>query len=199
MSQSNLDLAALVSSRICHDLISPIGAINNGLELLGMSGQAHDGPEMSLIAESVMNASARIRFFRIAYGATSEHEIGRAEVVAILNDLMDSGRLNVEWGPLEAQPRNAVRLAFLAIQCMETAMPYGGRIEVSCSRKQWKIHGKAKKFNAIDDLWSIITAGNVDPNLASTHVQFAMLPAAVTDQNRDICVIKTASDITIQF
>jgi histidine phosphotransferase ChpT len=116
MSQSNHDLAALVSNRICHDLISPIGAINNGLELLGMSGQALDGPEMSLIGESVMNASARIRFFRIAYGATSEHEIGRAEVVTVLNDLMGSGRLSVEWGPLEAQPRNAVRLAFLAIQ-----------------------------------------------------------------------------------
>ena len=72
MAQTELDLAALISSRICHDLISPIGAINNGLELLGMSGQSLDTPEMSLINESVQNASARIRFFRIAYGAASE-------------------------------------------------------------------------------------------------------------------------------
>ena len=42
MAQTELDLAALISSRICHDLISPIGAINNGLELLGMSGQSLD-------------------------------------------------------------------------------------------------------------------------------------------------------------
>jgi histidine phosphotransferase ChpT len=46
MALNNLDLAALVSSRICHDFISPIGAINNGLELLNMSGLAHDGPEI---------------------------------------------------------------------------------------------------------------------------------------------------------
>ncbi len=96
MSQGNLDLAALVSSRMCYDLIAPIGAINNGLELLSISGQALDGPEMSLIGESINNASARIRFFLIAYGATSEHEIGRAEMVAVLKDLIDSGRLSVE-------------------------------------------------------------------------------------------------------
>ena len=67
MSQNNVNIGALIGSRICHDLISPIGAINNGLELLSMSDE-RDGPEFDLITESVGNASARIRFFRIAYG-----------------------------------------------------------------------------------------------------------------------------------
>ena len=52
------DLAALLGSRICHDLISPIGAIGNGLELLMMDPGTH-GPEMSLISESVGHANAR--------------------------------------------------------------------------------------------------------------------------------------------
>lgn len=199
MAQSELDLAALISSRICHDLISPIGAINNGLELLGMSGQSLDGPEMSLINESVQNASARIRFFRIAYGAASDQEIGRAEVISILNDMLGAGRLNVEWGPLEGQPRKVVRLALLAIQCLETAMPYGGRIEVSSSRKQWKIHGKSEKFNQIDELWSAVTSKNAAPNITSAHVQFSLLPAAATEQNRDVRVTRSSTDITIQF
>jgi histidine phosphotransferase ChpT len=199
MAQSELDLAALISSRICHDLISPIGAINNGLELLGMSGQSLDTPEMALINESVQNASARIRFFRIAYGAASEQEIGRAEVISILNDMMGGGRLSVEWGPLEGQPRDVVRLALLAIQCLETAMPYGGRIEVSSSRKQWKIHGKSEKFNQIDTLWSAVSSVETAPDIAPAHVQFALLPAAAKEQNRDVRVTRTATDITIQF
>ena len=70
MSVDNANLAALVGSRICHDLISPIGAINNGLELLGMSGDM-SGPELELISDSVANANARIRFFRIAFGAAA--------------------------------------------------------------------------------------------------------------------------------
>jgi histidine phosphotransferase ChpT len=199
MAQTELDLAALISSRICHDLISPIGAINNGLELLGMSGQSLDTPEMSLINESVQNASARIRFFRIAYGAASEQEIGRAEVISILNDMMGGGRLSVEWGPLEGQPRDVVRLALLAIQCLETAMPYGGRIEVSSSRKQWKIHGKSEKFIQIDNLWSAVSSVETASDIAPAHVQFALLPAAAKEQNRDVRVTRTATDITIQF
>jgi histidine phosphotransferase ChpT len=64
----NIELTSLIGSRICHDLISPLGAIGNGVELLAMSEVAK-GPEMSLIAESVENANARIRFFRVAFGA----------------------------------------------------------------------------------------------------------------------------------
>ena len=58
MAQNDLDLAAFVSSRICHDLISPIGAINNGLELLNMSEASPVVPEMQLICDSVKSASA---------------------------------------------------------------------------------------------------------------------------------------------
>ena len=90
MGRNDVSLAALISSRICHDLISPIGAINNGLELLRMSVQ-RDGPEMDLIAQSVQNASARIRFFRVAYGAASDQPMGRAEVVTILRDITQEG------------------------------------------------------------------------------------------------------------
>jgi histidine phosphotransferase ChpT len=68
MSLSPRDLTSLIGSRICHDLISPLGAIGNGVELLAMSGTA-PGPEMDLISQSVENANARIRFFRVAFGA----------------------------------------------------------------------------------------------------------------------------------
>ncbi len=69
MNVRSSDLVALIGSRICHDLISPIGAIGNGIELIGLSG-AGAGPEMALISESVTNAQARIRFYyRVAFGA----------------------------------------------------------------------------------------------------------------------------------
>ena len=61
------DLAALLSSKLCHDLISPVGAINNGLELLDEGGA--DADAMNLIRNSARTASARLQFARIAYGA----------------------------------------------------------------------------------------------------------------------------------
>ena len=186
MGQNNVNLAALIGSRICHDLISPIGAINNGLELLNMSG-GNDGPEMELISESVENASARIRFFRMAYGAANAQPVGRAEVVSILQDNTRGGRLTMAYGPLDAQPRWAVRLVFLALQCMETAMPYGGRIEVSLTDGLWAVTGHADKFSVDPDLWERLTTGVLD-DLAPAHVQFGLLHHHARDAERKVRV-----------
>ncbi|RUU53240.1 histidine phosphotransferase, partial [Mesorhizobium sp. M2C.T.Ca.TU.002.02.1.1] len=79
------DLAALLCSRVCHDIISPVGAINNGLELLDEGGADEDA--MKLIRQSARNASARLQFARIAFGAAGSAgmmiDTGDAEAVAI--------------------------------------------------------------------------------------------------------------------
>ena len=67
------DLAELVGSRLCHDLVNPLSAIANGIELLTLSGAART-PEVELIADAVGDAMARIRFFRVAFGAARAGE-----------------------------------------------------------------------------------------------------------------------------
>jgi histidine phosphotransferase ChpT len=115
------DLNALLGSRICHDLISPLGAIGNGVELLAMSG-INAAPEIALISESVENANARIRFFRVAFGASSPGQmVGRPEIMSILNDMTKGGRLDIDWRPTDDVLRAQVKLAFLLLQCLESA------------------------------------------------------------------------------
>ncbi|WP_299783266.1 histidine phosphotransferase family protein [uncultured Roseobacter sp.] len=198
MGHSNINLAALIGSRICHDLISPIGAINNGLELLGMAGGT-PGPEIDLIQESVGNASARIRFFRIAFGAAGEQMMGRAEVTSILDDLMDGGRLDVAWGPLDPQPRGDVRMAFLALQCLENAMPYGGRIEVSNDDSNWLLHGQADKLNIDEPLWNILATRDAPADLRPAQVQFALLPIIAGDASRRIVTEMSDTQVKLRF
>ena len=65
---SGPDLAALLCSRVCHDVISPVGAINNGLELLDEGGTDDDA--LDLIRTSALNASVRLKFARLAFGAS---------------------------------------------------------------------------------------------------------------------------------
>ena len=79
MSNDSARIAGLVGSRICHDLVSPVGAISNGLELIALAGQP--GPEeMALISQSCSSATARINLFRMAFGAASaDQQIGGAE------------------------------------------------------------------------------------------------------------------------
>ena len=137
--QDKPDLAALIASRICHDLISPIGAIGNGVELLAMDAGAQR-PEMALISESVANANARIRFFRVSFGAASgDQRIARSEVMSVLTDLTRGGRISYAWTSVADLPRREVRLAFLLLQCVETALSYGGKVAVTRDEMGWTI------------------------------------------------------------
>lgn len=197
MGNSNVNLASLIGSRICHDLISPIGAITNGLELLDLTGGVQ-GPEMDLIADSVGNAGARIRFFRVAYGAAGEQIMGRPEVVSVLEDLNRGGRLNVMWGPLEGQSRGEVRLAFLALQCVETAMPYGGDVRIMVEDGKWTLTGQADKLNVDVELWKMLDGKN-NAEITPALVQFALLPAAAADLGRKARMKQVPGQLEVHF
>lgn len=198
MAIDQTELASLIGSRICHDLISPVGAINNGLELLAM-GAAQDTPEMALINESVGNASARIRFFRIAFGAAGDQMVGQPEIASILRDIYEGTRLTVEWAPTDPQSRSHVRLAFLALLCLETAMPYGGTITVDHREGQWRLAGSAEKLNIDAPLWSVLTARKADLHLRPAQVQFALLPLIAREEGRKLVSQADETTVTISF
>ena len=117
MPDPNASLAALVGSRLCHDLISPVGAIQNGLELLSMAGGA-PGPELDLIQDSCDSATARIRFFRVAFGAAdSEQMVSGRDIADTLEGLCKGGRTMAVWDAYGDYPRSAVQLVYLAFLC----------------------------------------------------------------------------------
>ena len=193
------DLAALLGSRICHDLISPIGAIGNGLELLLMEGSS-SGPEMALIAESVGNASARIRFFRIAFGiAPGDARLGRSEVQSILSDLTQGGRLSIDWQTAEDMPRPDVKIIFLLIQCLESAMAYGGKISVSVSDGRWIITGKATKLKINSALWEVLVNPAAVPDFTPAQVQFPLVAEEITRLHHRLTAELTETEIRLSF
>lgn len=198
MGEMNNTLFALIGSRICHDLISPVGAINNGLELLEMSGNP-TGPEIGLIGESVSHASARIRFFRIAFGAAGDQHIGPPEVNSMLRDLYGTSRLEVIWRLDVRAPRKQVRLAFLAILCAEAAMPYGGRIEIAEHAGRWRLKGLADRVNVDPDLWDILSGQPAPRDLQPAQVQFALLPLVASDIGRTVTCQMDSSTVTLVF
>lgn len=197
--QTRPDIAALIGSRICHDLISPIGAINNGLELLEMAGNT-SGPEMGLISDSVNNASARIRFFRLAFGAASDLEISVKEVKSVLKDMTHGSRLSVIWDNDAPAPRSAIRLALLAEQCLENALPFGGQITITYDDNgRWHITGSAERMKIDTDLWSILADGAVPVDLAPKHVHFALLTLHSRDEGKSVQTTLTETRIDIRF
>lgn len=129
---SATDLAALLCSRVCHDIISPVGAINNGLELLDEGGADQDA--MNLIRASARNASARLQFARIAFGAAGSAgmviDTGDAETVATA--FLRNEKPDFEWnGPRWLLPKNNVKLLLNLILVANAAIPRGGKISVT--------------------------------------------------------------------
>jgi histidine phosphotransferase ChpT len=131
----DLELAALVSSRICHDVINPIAAISNGLEMLGEDpDQAMRDSAMDLIRKSAAQASAKLQFARLAFGsagsAGAEIDLGDAEKVA--RDFVGgSGKHDIDWqGPAVTLPRDKVKLLLNLVALGVVALPRGGTIHV---------------------------------------------------------------------
>lgn len=191
-------LSSLIGSRICHDLISPIGAITNGLELLDMAG-ATDGPELSLIGESVGHASARIRFFRLAFGYAGEDDVGAGDIISILADLQKGGRLKFDWRVPGAVPREEARLACLGTMCLETAMPYGGDVVLRKDQGIWRLIGRATRLQIDEVLWSDLTLKIPSIATEPATVQFTLLREGVAEAGRRLSVQLRETEIRIGF
>ncbi|CUJ95488.1 hypothetical protein RUE5091_01544 [Ruegeria denitrificans] len=198
MSDTTVNLAELIGSRICHDLISPIGAITNGLELLEIVGLVQ-GPEMELISGSVGSAGARIRFFRVAFGSASDQPLGRAEVSELLKDVERAGRVRVNWHLTEAVPRNQVKLAFLSLMCCESAMPFGGEVTIDHRGNEWTVTGSADKLNVDNDLWKNLPKGRFASKVTPAQVQFAVLPETAASMGRRVAAETTSTRVVIRF
>ncbi|MDJ1158142.1 histidine phosphotransferase family protein [Chelatococcus sp. SYSU_G07232] len=128
-----LDLAALLCSRVCHDVISPVGAIVNGLEVLEDEDDASMKEfALDLIKKSARQASARLQFARLAFGAAGSAgasiDLGDAEQVA--KGFLNDDKLSVTWtAPRLLLPKNKVKLLLNLLLLATNAIPRGGSLE----------------------------------------------------------------------
>jgi histidine phosphotransferase ChpT len=129
-----LDLAALLCSRVCHDLISPSGAIVNGLEVLEESNDEETKSfALDLIKKSARTASARLQFCRIAFGAAgsaaAQVDLGDAEIVA--RGFVEDEKVKLFWNlPSTLLPKNRVKLLLNMILVAAQSIPRGGIVAV---------------------------------------------------------------------
>lgn len=131
LTLSASDLAALLCSKVCHDIISPVGAINNGLELLDEGGADEDA--MMLIRASAINASARLQFARIAFGAAGSAGslIDTGDARAVAESFISNEKPELVWeGERALLPKQKVKLLLNLLLIANAAIPRGGELKV---------------------------------------------------------------------
>jgi histidine phosphotransferase ChpT len=129
---AELKVASLLASRLCHDLVGPLGAVGNGLELVaedgGMAAEA-----LALAQRSAKRATSRLQFFRYAFGAAGgEANFGLADARTLAAGILQNGEIALEWpdGPAVGLPAGSGRLLLNLLLLGSECLPRGGRIRV---------------------------------------------------------------------
>jgi histidine phosphotransferase ChpT len=129
-----LELAAMLCSRVCHDLISPVGAIVNGLEVLDDDPKPEDREfALDLIRKSAKTASAKLQFCRLAFGAAgsagAQIDLGDAQNMA--RGHIEDGKTTIAWNlPRLLLPKNRVKLLLNMMVIAQQTIPRGGVLTV---------------------------------------------------------------------
>lgn len=208
---NELDLAALLSSRLCHDLVGPVGAIGNGLEVM----QDDDDPAMrdqaiELLGLSVGQALGRLKFYRMAFGASSGAgaDISLRDARQVAQDFLDGSRVTLDW-PDESimveggLGKAAVKLLMNMVLLGSESLPRGGSLSVAISRNGAGGHlsvtaagdGARLPDKAVVALRPGISLGEVEPKAAPVYlaVQLAkMLGGELLTAQSDNCVTLNA-------
>ncbi len=151
MDEKSVEFASLLASRLCHDLLSPIGALNNGVELLA---DEHD-PEMrercmELLAESARTSAAKLKFFRLAFGAAGgfEDDIDTREARTAIEGLVGTkGRVGLQWMVDEASmPKAKIKILLNLALIAADALVRGGTLLVGAEQGEIVVRAEGERL-----------------------------------------------------
>ena len=183
-------LSALLCSRLCHDLVSPVGAMSNGMEILaneqdqGMQAQIID-----LLQLSLRQTASRLAFFRLAFGATKSHHKGipNNQLAQILRDLFRDTKCGLEWRiAAPALPTAAARIILNIALILQEALVRGGDLTVMAQGDDVRIVAQGGRIVLPDSLLAALR-GDLDLEEVDARSAPAYLAAQLA-QGSDIAL-----------
>lgn len=192
---TSVDFASLLCSRLCHDLLNPVGALNNGLELL----VDETDPDMreqciGLLGDSARASARKLKFYRLAFGSAGGygdtlplHEIREA----VDGMFAGSGRLAIEWmisdESLDKLPAKVLlNLALIAGE----ALPRGGTLAIALERADAgvdiAVRGEGPRLTMDSEIAKALTGAIEDDALTSRTIAAAMIHRLVSDRGGEI-------------
>lgn len=187
---SQTDLAALLCSRLCHDLLSPVGALSNGLELLADETDAEMRARcVELLEQSAKISTDKLKFFRLAFGAAGG--FGEAvpveeaqEVVGALAS--DAKRVELNWAIAESSlPKPAVKVLLNLSQIALDALVRGGTLDIGAEKREGNIEIVARATAeriAFDEIIGRALQGELDENDITSRTAAAHMIALLAEE-----------------
>lgn len=142
MVVEDLRVLELLASRICHDLISPVGAINNGIELLEEMGSEVGEEAVKLIGHSADQASRRLKLFRLCYGsAGADSNLTCDDVLVCMRDYLNGSKVTINWDSyalksLSGLPRGTPKVLLNTVIIAAEVLVNGGALDISADNTE---------------------------------------------------------------
>ena len=186
---SQTDLAALLCSRLCHDLLSPVGALSNGIELLA----DETDPEMQkrcveLLEQSAKTSTDKLKFFRLAFGAAGGfgEYVPVEEAQEVISSLAaDAKRVELNWAISDAKlPKAAIKVMLNLSQIALDALVRGGTLDIGAERTGGNVEivarATAEKL-AFDETIGLALQGQLDASEISSRTAAAHMIALLAE------------------
>ncbi len=186
MSSLDIHVLEVLASKICHDLISPIGAVNNGVEFVQEMGLEDAGDAFDLIAFSAQQASAKLQAYRMAYGAGGADDSIKPEDVydAIEGIIAPDNKIKQDWdkdAPIGLnqetfeRPRGFAKILISALLLVMDSLPKGGTIKVSAEGdKDFTVEGTGEnasfRAGVADALSGKTKSDDLEPQYVHAYV-----------------------------
>ncbi len=190
MTADRVDFASLIASRLCHDLLSPVGAFANGLELL----TDEQDPAMrercfELLEQSARTSAAKLKFFRLAFGSAGGfgEMVPPGEAKSAIEGIMADRPIELNWmisdDPL---PKPVVKIILNLSLILVDALVRGGRLDIGCEKQgdniEIALHAEAERILVDKDVERILAEGETATEMTSRTAP-AVLVQAVAAQN----------------
>ena len=182
---NDTELAGIVCTRICHDLVSPVGAVVNGVDLIREMGGADATEEMAMVEQSARRAAALLKFHRLAFGAVGDRDatMARGQLCERVEGVLAGPRVRLEWSAPQGPPISlpVARLIFLMLLAGRAMLGMSGALKVMLPAGDalpLAVIAEGAKAGASADQRRWL-AGEPGPAPDSRQVEFALVgPAA---------------------
>jgi histidine phosphotransferase ChpT len=173
---SDLDLSALLCSRVCHDIISPVGAIANGLELMDDPDVDADmkSTALDMVRSSAKTATAKLKFCRIAFGASGSAgaHIDLGEAGEIAKAFVGDEKIKLDWqAPRENRPKAEVKLVLNMLMLAMAGIPRGGLVTVTVQDRDFVVTAQGERAKVPQAMADVLTGAAVLEALDARMVQ----------------------------
>lgn len=202
MSNPTIDFASLLCSRLCHDLLSPVGALNNGIELLA---DEHD-PEMrarcmELLAESARASANKLKFFRLAFGAAGGFgdAVDTREARAAIEGLFGSdGRIQLGWMVSEPSlPKGAIKILLNLALIAGDALVRGGRLDVGAEGGEIVVRAEGPRLVLDPELRTALLGETAEDQLTPRAAAAWLVHRLAAEQGGEVMVSEPEAGVLL--